>query len=65
LKTLLRHCLCHLKLNAVPYFAIVKDSQIDLAVERQSRQISLSTSPPDELPLLFLLAVRSESYGLF
>jgi hypothetical protein len=29
----LRHRLCYLELNAVPYFAIIKDPQIDLAVE--------------------------------
>jgi hypothetical protein len=38
LKTPLRHCLCHLELNVVPYFAVDKDPQINIAIELLSRQ---------------------------
>jgi hypothetical protein len=59
------HRLCHLKLNVVPYFSFVKDSQNYLAVELQSRQTSPSTSLLGELPSYFPLSIRSESYGMF
>jgi hypothetical protein len=52
----LRHHLCHLELNAVPYFAVVQDPQISMTVEFQSHQ-DLAVDFRGE-PLLFLPSDR-------
>jgi hypothetical protein len=53
---LLRQRLCHLELNAIPYFAVVQDPQISIIVEFQSHQ-DLAIDFCGE-PLLFLPSDR-------
>jgi hypothetical protein len=57
----LRQCLCHLELNAVPYFAVVQDPQISVTVDLQCRRDFADDTFPVSPSPSFHLTVGSRS----